>query len=172
MIDLHIRSEQPGDAGAIAALLHAAFAGNPHSQHNEHLIVERLRAGGGLSVALVALLPDGRLVGHLAFSKVSIDGRDEDWYGLGPLAVLPQMQHQGVGRALVEAGLSVLRRKGARGCVVLGEPGYYERFGFAQAAGLRYPGAPPDYFLALAFDGPAPQGLVDYDKAFGASFQA
>ncbi|MEH6435835.1 GNAT family N-acetyltransferase [Massilia sp. DD77] len=166
MIDLHIRPEQPADAGAIAALLHAAFAGNPHSNHTEHLIVERLRASGRLSVALAALLPDGRLAGHVAFSKVSIDGRDEGWYGLGPLAVLPQLQGQGVGTALVEAGLSVLRRKGARGCVVLGEPAYYGRFGFAQDAGLRYPGPPPEYFMALAFDSPAPQGVVAYDSAF------
>jgi putative acetyltransferase len=166
MIDLHIRPERPADAASIAALLYAAFAGNPHSHQTEHQIVERLRASGRLAVSLVALLPDGRLVGHVAFSKVSIDGRDEDWYGLGPLAVLPQAQGQGIGAALVEAGLSVLRRKGARGCVVLGEPDYYGRFAFAHDAGLRYPGPPPEYFMALSFDGPAPQGVVEYDSAF------
>ena len=166
MIDLHIRPERPADAASIAALLYAAFAGNPHSTQTEHQIVERLRASGRLAVSLAALLPDGRLVGHVAFSKVTIDGRDEDWYGLGPLAVLPRSQGQGIGAALVEAGLSVLRRKGARGCVVLGEPAYYGRFGFAQDAGLRYPGPPPEYFMALPFALPAPQGAVAYDSSF------
>ena len=166
MIDLHIRPERPADAASIAALLYAAFAGNPHGTQTEHQIVERLRASGRLAVSLAALLPDGRLVGHVAFSKVTIDGRDEAWYGLGPLAVLPRSQGQGIGAALVEAGLSVLRRKGARGCVVLGEPAYYGRFGFAQDAGLRYPGPPPEYFMALPFALPAPQGAVAYDSAF------
>ena len=168
MIDLHIRPEHAGDAAAIAALLQAAFAGHPHSSQAEHLIVERLRASGRLSVSLVALLPEGRLVGHIAFSPVTLDGRDEGWYGLGPLAVLPQAQGQGIGAALVEAGLSVLRRKGAQGCVVLGEPDYYRRFGFAPATGLRYPGPPPEYFMALPFHAPAPQAVVDYDSAFAA----
>lgn len=166
MIDLHIRPERPADAASIAALLYAAFAGNPHSDHTEHQIVERLRASGRLAVSLAALLPDGRLVGHVAFSKVTVDGRDEEWYGLGPLAVLPRAQGQGIGAALVEAGLSVLRRKGARGCVVLGEPAYYRRFGFAPAAGLLYPGPPPEYFMALSFAGPAPRGVVEYDRTF------
>lgn len=169
MIDLHIRPEQPGDVQAVSSLLRTAFAGRPHSDQTEHLIVERLRARGKLALGLVALLPDGQLVGYVAFSKVAIDGADPGWYGLGPLAVRPRTQGQGVGRALVEAGLACLRRRaGARGCVVLGEPGYYGRFGFAAHPDLRFPGAPAAYFQALSFAGPVPQGSVAYDEAFGA----
>jgi putative acetyltransferase len=167
MIDLHIRPEQPGDVQAVSSLLRTAFAGHPHSEHNEQLIVERLRARGRLAIGLVALLPDGELVGYVAFSKVALDGVDAGWYGLGPLAVRPRTQGQGVGRALVEAGLACLRRRGdARGCVVLGAPEYYRRFGFAADPGLRFPGPPAAYFQALSFAGPVPAGRVAYDQAF------
>ncbi|OON64541.1 GNAT family N-acetyltransferase [Massilia sp. KIM] len=164
---MHIRPEQPGDVQAVSSLLRTAFAGHPHSDHTEHLIVERLRAHGRLALGLAALLPDGELVGYVAFSKVAVDGADLGWYGLGPLAVRPRTQRQGVGRALVEAGLACLRRRAdARGCVVLGEPEYYRRFGFAADPALRFPGPPTDYFMALSFAGPAPTGSVAYDPAF------
>ncbi|WP_020655972.1 GNAT family N-acetyltransferase [Massilia niastensis] len=166
MIELHIRPELPADIAAIDAVERAAFASHPHSNQTEHLIVERLRGRGRLTLSLAALEGSGRLVGHIAFSPVTIDGQDHGWYGLGPLAVLPQAQGRGVGTALVEAGLACLRRRGARGCVLVGEPGYYGRFGFAPLASLRYPGLPPEYFLSLAFAEPAPAGVVAYDEAF------
>ncbi len=89
------------------------------------------------------------------------------WYGLGPVAVGPGHQRQGIGTRLVQAALEALRGLGAAGCVVLGEPGFYGRFGFAVEPGLILPGAPPANFLALAFgDRMLPLAEVEYHPAF------
>ena len=163
-----IRPDTAADHLPIEALLRAAFAGNPHSDGSEALIVARLRARGRLARSLVASGADGVLLGHCAFSPVTIDGADLGWMGLGPLGVLPAAQGKGVGAALVEAGLALLRADGAAGCVVLGEPAYYRRFGFRNETRLRYPGAPPEYFMAaLMNEEMVPEGLVRYDEAFG-----
>lgn len=163
---LRLRNEEPADAAAIGELLRAAFAGLAHSDQTEHLIVAGLRARGRLALSMVAQVGDTP-VGHVAFSPVAIDGVEDGWYGLGPLAVLPARQGAGIGARLVEGGLAALRARGARGCVVLGEPAYYTRFGFAAHALLRYPGPPPEYFMAQSFAGPVPAGVVAYDAAFG-----
>lgn len=162
-----VRLEQPSDLADIDSVVRAAFTFHPHSNQTEHAIVKRLRASDRLVVSLVAETPDGAIVGHAAFSPVAIDGRDLGWMGLGPLAVLPSSQGMGVGSALVRAGLAALGEMNAAGCVVLGEPGYYRRFGFEADSRLRYPGAPPEYFLYIALDDKAPpSGEVGYDKAF------
>lgn len=162
-----IRPEQPSDVADIDSVQRAAFTFHPHSNQTEHLIVRRLRTGGRLALSLVAETREGVIVGHAAFSPVTIDGREMHWMGLGPLAVLPGSQDMGAGSALVRSGLAALRASGAAGCVVFGEPGYYERFGFQSDRRLRYPGAPSAYFLALALDGaPLPSGDVAYDPAF------
>ncbi len=85
------------------------------------------------------------------------------------MAVAPERQGAGVGAALIEAGLARLRQAGASGCVVLGDPGYYVRFGFAHDATLRYEGAPAEYFMAQTFDGSRPRGAVAYSVAFEAT---
>jgi putative acetyltransferase len=162
-----LRPEQPSDTADIDSVVRAAFTFHPHSNQTEHLIVKRLRARGRLALSLVAETRDGAIVGHAAFSPVAIDGKEFGWMGLGPLAVLPSCQGMGVGSALVTAGLAALHERGAAGCVVLGEPGYYGRFGFRAEGSLRYPGAPAEYFLAAARDGKAPpSGEVSYDAAF------
>lgn len=162
-----LRVEQPADADAIGALITAAFQGHPHSAGTEAAIVRALRAAGALSLSLVAER-DARLVGHIAFSPVTIDGRPGAWFGLGPLAVAPHWQRQGVGASLVRHGLQQLREQGAAGCVVLGDPAYYGRFGFRGQPGLVYPGPPPELFMALAWPGPVPQGVVAYHPGFEA----
>lgn len=163
---LRIRTERAGDIAAIDAVLRAAFTDHPHSDGSEHLIVERLRARGKLALSLVALDHDD-VVGYLALSPVTIGGVEGGWMGLGPLAVVPARQGRGIGAALVEAGLAALDASGAAGCVVLGEPGYYGRFGFRHAPGLRYPGAPAEYFMARPRHGvTVPSGIVYYDKPF------
>lgn len=162
-----VRPEQPSDLADIDSVVRAAFTFHPHSKQTEHAIVKRLRASGRLALSLVAETPDGAIVGHVAFSPVTIDGRDMGWMGLGPLAVQPTSQGMGADSALVRAGMAALGEMKAAGCVVLGEPGYYRRFGFATDSRLRYPGAPPEYFLFIALDGSAPpSGEVAYDKAF------
>ena len=127
-----IRLERPADLSAIRALIAASFAVHPHSDRTEHHIVDRLRADGALTLSLVAV-QDELIVGHVAFSPVHIaDGShgSHGWYGLGPLAVLSGYRRRGIGAALVVRGLDLLRQLDAAGCVVLGEPNYYARFGF------------------------------------------
>ena len=162
-----IRAEEAADAVAITAVIARAFAANAHSDGTEQFIVRALRDAGALTVSLVAAT-GGEVHGHIAFSPVSISDGSARWYGLGPLAVEPSEQETGIGSALVNAGLARLRDLGAAGCVVLGEPGYYGRFGFAQVAGLRYPGPPPEYFMARSFGGRVPSGEVAYHAAFAA----
>ena len=160
-----LRPERPDDWAAITALHQSAFAGHPHSQQTEHLIVLALRAAQALTVSLVAVQGEA-VLGHVACSPVSFSDGTVGWHGLGPLAVLPQQQGRGLGQALVRAALATLQAQGAQGCVVLGDPAYYQRFGFGQHANCVLEGVPPEYFQALAF-GPAPAGgLVSYHPAF------
>jgi putative acetyltransferase len=161
-----IRSETPNDYKAIEQLTIAAFAGKSFSDSNEHLIIERLRAVGALSLSLVAER-DGSIVGHIAFSIVKINGEDQGWYGLGPVSVLPTFQKQGIGSALIKEGLAQMRAIGARGCVLEGDPEYYQRFGFKSYDNLIYVGAPAAiYFMALPFYGEVPGGKVEFHPAF------
>ncbi len=162
-----IRPERDGEQAAIAELISAAFAGHPHSAGTEAAIVRELRAAGALTMSLVALNPEGRLTGHLAFSPVRVAGRDFGWFGLGPVAVAPALQRTGIGSALIATGLDALRRIGAAGCVLVGEPAYYRRFGFAPRHGLVYPGLPAELFMALPLSATTlPQGEVSYHPAF------
>ena len=125
-----------------------------------------LRGDGALSLSLVADI-DGRIAGHIAFSAVRIEDGSEHWYGLAPVAVAARDQGHGVGKALVRAGLTELERMGARGCVVLGDPGYYAQFGFRAQPTLLFPGVPAQYFQALAFaEAPMPGGRVRYHDSF------
>ena len=160
-----IRPETPADHAAIREINVAAFAVHPFSQQTEHLIVEGLRADGALTVSLVAEA-EGRVTGHIAFSSASIDGKDLGWHLLGPVAVLPDRQRQGIGSALVLAGLEVLRGLNAKGCVLAGDPAFYTRLGFRQAKELVYPGVPPEAVLCLALDGAEPTGEVSHHPAF------
>lgn len=159
-----IRSETGADHAAIRAVVDAAFAQAPHASGTESRIVDALRRDGALSISLVADI-DGRIAGHVAISPVSIAGAP-GWHGLGPVAVAPSDQGHGVGSALVQAALAELRAAGSLGCVVLGEPGYYSRFGFDAIDGLAYPDAPPEHFMALAFGETVPRGVVTYHPAF------
>jgi putative acetyltransferase len=166
---MQLRPEHPADAPAIASLIAEAFQGNPHSAGTEPAIVRELRAAGALTLSLVAVDETGQIAGHIAFSPVNIGGRTGHWYGLGPIAVRPSLQRTGVGSQLMAEGLARLKALGAEGCVVLGEPAYYGRWGFAVHAGLSYPGVPPEYFMALAFGGEVPRGEVAYHAAFAAT---
>lgn len=160
-----IREETAADIDAISAVTRSAFANLAISQQTEHLIIRSLRAAKALAVSLVAEC-DGRVIGHVAFSRVAISDGSPDWYGLGPLSVLPEMQRQGVGKELVGQGLSRLRKVGAAGCCLVGDPQYYERFGFRSQTGLIYEGVPEPYFMALPFGSAIPQGTVEFHTAF------
>ncbi len=165
-----VRDETEADAGAIREVTIAAFKTLKISNHTEQFIIEALRAAGALTLSLVAEV-DGRLVGHIAFSPVAISDTTGNWYGLGPLSVLPEYQRQGIGKALMAAGLARLRGMEARGCCLVGHPDYYRKFGFENPPGLVLEGVPPEVFLALSFDGRVPQGTVTFQAAFTAEGQ-
>lgn len=162
-----IRNETGADARAITDVTVAAFAALPISRHTEQFIIEALRAANALAVSLVAEV-DGRVVGHVAFSPITISDGTMGWYGLGPVSVLPQHQRQGIGQALIREGLARLQALQARGCCLVGHPGYYRRLGFENVAGLMHEGVPPEVFFALSFDGHVPQGTVTFHEAFQA----
>jgi putative acetyltransferase len=163
---MQVRPEQSGEEQSISDLIAAAFAGAAHSDGTEASIVSRLRRDGALSVSLVATNRE-MLVGQVAFSPVTIDGRDLCWLGLGPVAVLPAYQRRGIGTDLIGQGLAALQAAGANGCVVLGDPGYRSRFGFSADPELWLAGVPGGYFQALRFGGTPPRGEVRYHAAFG-----
>ncbi len=121
--EITIRPERPADLEAISRVTEAAFRGHPYSQNTEQFIIEALRRSGALSISLVAVI-NAQIVGHVAFSRVTISDGSPDWYGLGPLAVAPEFQRRGIGQALVRAGLARLCELGARGCVLVGDPAF------------------------------------------------
>jgi len=165
-----IRSETDADIDAITEVTIAAFKNLAVSNGTEQFIIKALREANALTTSLVAER-DGGVVGHIAFSPVTISDGTQEWYGLGPVSVLPECQRQGIGKALIREGLSRLEARGARGCCVVGHPDYYRKFGFKNVSGLVYEGAPPEVFFALSFDGHIPQGTVTFHEAFEADGQ-
>ncbi|MGV3548179.1 GNAT family N-acetyltransferase [Rhizobium sp.] len=164
---MNIREELTADVESIRAVTQAAFADMPHSSQTEAAIIDALRAAGAIRLSLVAV-ERGAVIGNVVFSDVTIDGRD-GWVGLGPISVKPGLQRGGVGSALVRAGLEQMRSERAAGCVLVGDPAYYDRFGFKAVSGLGYDGVPDEYVLARAFSGAVPTGAIAYHSAFQAS---
>jgi putative acetyltransferase len=164
-ISIKIREETAADWRTIEELTACAFLNAAHTSHTEQYVVNALRTAGKLAVSLVAEA-DGVVVGHIALSPVSISDGASGWFGLGPISVLPQHQRREVGSQLMREALRVLRHLGACGCVVLGEPEYYGRFGFQADPDLVLPGVPPEYFQALSLDSSRPRGIVTYHEAF------
>lgn len=165
-----IRPERAGDEAAIGLVTAAAFEGNPYSDQSEPQIIERLRAAGVLTISLVAE-EEGQTLGHVAFSPVTLSGGEKGWYGLGPISVAPEHQGRGIGTRLVTEGLDCLRALGAAGCVLLGDPAYYGRFGFRLDHGLVLPDVPPGHFQALLLHGPDALGIVAFHPGFYGSAQ-
>ena len=163
-----IRNEKKSDIEVISEITIAAFKNCPHGNHTEQFIISALRAANALAVSLVAEI-EGRVVGHIAFSPVTISGHSCDWYGLGPVSVLPDYQKQGIGKSLVHEGLRLLRASGAKGVVLVGEPKYYERFGFRNLPDLILEDVPQEYFLALPFGENKSRGVVVFHEAFNAN---
>jgi putative acetyltransferase len=162
-----IRNEIDADVDAITEVTVAAFKTLEISNHTEQFIIEALRAVKALTVSLVAEL-DSRVIGHVAFSPVTISDGTQNWYGLGPVSVLPQYQRNGVGKALIQQGLSRLKDLNAKGCCLVGHPDYYRKLGFKNVSGLVHEGVPQEVFLAMSFDGQIPQGTVNFHEGFKA----
>ncbi len=165
-----IRDETNADVGMIAEVTIAAFKTLEISNHTEQFIIEALRAAKSLTVSLVAEV-DGRVVGHIAFSPVIISDGTRNWYGLGPISVLPEYQRKGIGKTLIQEGLSRLKVLNAQGCCLVGHPDYYRKFGFKNMSELVHEGVPQEVFFALSFDGHTPQGTVTFHEGFKADGQ-
>jgi putative acetyltransferase len=165
-----IRNETDADVGTITEVTIAAFKTLAISNHTEQFIIEALRAAKALTVSLVAEV-NGRVIGHIAFSPVTISDGTRNWYGLGPVSVLPEYQRKGVGKALIQEGLSRLKDLNAHGCCLVGHPDYYRKFGFKNMSGCVHEGVPQEVFFALSFDGHTPQGTVAFHEGFKADGQ-
>ncbi len=165
-----IRNETHDDISAITEVTIAAFKTLEIGNHTEQFIIEALRVAKALAVSLVAGI-DGRVVGHIAFSPMTISDGTPNWYGLGPVSVLPEHQGKGIGKALIRTGLARLKDMNAQGCCLVGHPDYYRKFGFRNVSGLVHEGVPPEVFFALSFDGHIPQGTVAFHEGFKADRQ-
>lgn len=165
MMSVEIRQESACDIDAIRRVNIEAFLEHPFSRQTEHLIVDALRDAGSLDTSLVAV-SEGAVVGHVALSRARVGDASSGWFLLGPLAVLPESQGRGIGSALVESTLEKLRSAGALGCVLVGDPGYYGRFGFSPFPDLTHQGVPDQYVLALPFTTVAPTGRIQAHEAF------
>nr|WP_287372519.1 N-acetyltransferase [Prosthecochloris sp.] len=166
-LEVVVRDETQRDVPVITQVTIEAFREMEISDHTEQFVTEALRSVGALTVSLVAEV-GGRVVGHIAFSPVTFSDGTPDWYGLGPVSVLPEYQRQGIGRALIREGLSRLKKIGALGCCLVGHPEYYRRFGFVNPVGLMHKGVPQDVFFVLPFGEHTPEGIVTFHKAFEA----
>jgi len=161
-----IRNEEQRDAAAIAQTINNAFRDADHSSGTEAQIVDALRRDHALTVSLVAIEGD-TVVGHIAASPVSV-ANGEGWYGLGPVAVRPDMQRRGIGSCLIKEALERIKENGAAGCVVLGDPAFYGKFGFVHDPSVTYADVPPPFFQVLSFRSESPSGPVQYHVAFEA----
>ncbi|MGH8586871.1 MAG: GNAT family N-acetyltransferase [Gammaproteobacteria bacterium] len=157
---IEIREERPGDVAAIRDLNKRAFG-----QDQEGNIVDALRSNGAALLSLVATL-NGRVVGHIMYSPLSVGG-EVTAAALGPMAVLPEHQRQGIGSKLVEAGNGKLKDAGCPFIIVLGHPDYYPRFGFRPASthGIKCEWEVPDnLFMLLVLDQAKMQGIFGLAK--------
>ena len=166
MTTIIIQDEKKSDAQAIYDLTEIAFKPMAYSDGTEAPLVGQLRKDGDLTISLVAMKGE-RLVGHIAFSPVTINGEHDQWYGLGPISVHPDVQKQGIGSRLINEGFERLKLLGARGCALIGDPNYYKRFGFKNDGRLEYPNVPQEAVMWVGFGEDVPQGALKFSPAFG-----
>ena len=164
-VDVQIQTERPADDAAIHALTRVAFEPMPFSSGTEAPIIRALRASGDLTLSLVAE-DDGVIVGHIAFSPVTIDGVHAGWFGLGPISVRADRQRQGIGKALIARGLELLRQRGAAGVALIGNPDIYGRAGFESDGLLAYGDLDRRLVQRLVLSGPPPRGELKFAAAF------
>ena len=166
-----IRKERASDSLSISRITKAAFEPLPISNHTEHLIIDELRRKKALTISLV-VEQQHQIIGHIAFSPVTISDGTENWFGLGPISVLPQFQKKGIGKALIREGLKQLKQVSAAGCCLVGHPEYYGRFGFENPQNLSVQGVPSEAFFSLSFGNNLPQGTVCFHEAFLKNYES
>jgi putative acetyltransferase len=166
-MNIIIRNEEESDIEAILQITKAAFQNHPYSHQTEQFIITALRKANALTISLVAQFGK-KVVGHIAFSPISISDGSLGWYGLGPISVLPEFQRKGVGKSLIREGLSRLKAAGAKGCILVGDPGYYKPLGFENSPGSIIDGVPQENILTYPFDENKIRGVVSFHEAFAA----
>jgi putative acetyltransferase len=166
-----IRPARAEDADTIDAVIRAAFASTEFGHQGEAELVRMLDADGDVMVSLVAEA-GGVIAGHVLFSRMTVeaDGHAIIAAGLAPVSVVPAQQGEGIGDALIRAGLDALREQGFAMSFVLGHEAYYPRFGYSSELAVRFvsPFAGP-HFMAMMLDSNAPWplgGRADYAPAF------
>jgi putative acetyltransferase len=165
--EMQVRLERATDRLAVRAVNEATF-GRPA----EADLVENLQREGEALASFVAE-SNQQIIGHILFTRVVIerDAGSVRSVALAPMAVLPSHQRQGIGTALIQSGLEILRERGERSVLVLGDPKYYSRFGFTSAAARNLVTPfPPDAFMALTLVSGGLDGIcgtVGYPRAFG-----
>jgi len=164
-----IRVEHSADVSAIHALTEIAFRDMPFSDGDEQDLIDRLRALGALTLSLVAVV-DAEVVGHIAFSPATAADGSHPWFALGPVSVAPELQGQGIGSALIERGLEIIKGQGALGCILTGNPQYYRRFGFELAPGNAPSGEPEQYFMLKLIAAPPTACTLHFHDAFHEDF--
>jgi putative acetyltransferase len=162
---LIIRPEQPADHAAIRDITRRAFAAMAYADGNEQDLIDRFRDAGALSLSLVAEL-DGAVRGQVTFTEAFAADASPGWYALGPVAVEPARQKQHIGSKLIETGIAELRARNAAGCVLVGDPAYYRRFGFQPFPDLCPDGEPAEYFQILPLRVTAPQTVIGFHPLF------
>lgn len=163
-----LREERAAHIPGIRAVTAAAFRDAPHASGTEPDIIDALREAGALDLSLVAF-DDAVIVGHVAFSPAAAADGSGPWFALGPVSVAPHRQRSGIGSLLIREGLATLRRDGAAGCILVGDPDYYQRFGFEPAPGQSPSADVAPYFMALAFAAALPAGAFKFHPAFDES---
>jgi putative acetyltransferase len=161
-----LRPETQADHNTIYDLTQQAFAPMPYSDGDEQDLINKLRDHGALALSLVAQMDD-RIVGHVAFSPAFAADGIPNWFALGPVSVLPELQGQGIGGLLIREGIKRLVEQNAAGITLVGNPNYYRRFGFVLSPDLAPTGQPKEYFMVLPMGCAEPTSVIAFHPLFG-----
>lgn len=162
-----IRHETEADFQKIYKLTQAAFAPMPFSQGDEPELIDKLRNCGALALSLVAQSEsDGEIIGHVAISPATHSNSDALWFGLGPISVAPNHQKQGIGTKLIAAAKEWILGQGAIGCILVGNPNYYSRYGFILSPDNCPIKEPKEFFMVWCLAKEIPIGNFAFHNAF------
>jgi len=165
MAKVLIRVEQEIDQKAIWSITKAAFKDRPYAGGDEQDLIDKLRACSGLVLSLVAEDED-EVIGQITFSQAVVEDGTGPWFALGPVSVIPSRQGEGVGRDLIKEGLQRIAVMGSLGCILTGDPNYYNRFGFEVSPENSPEKEPAEYFQLKLQEGNKPEGKFTFHKAF------
>lgn len=160
-----IRLERADDYAAIYDVTKRAFASMPFSDGDEQELIGRFRDASVLALSLVAEM-DGAVVGQITLTPAFAADASSGWFALGPIAVTPEYQSMKIGSELIGAAIAWLREQDAAGCVLVGNPAYYNRFGFKPYPALAPKGEPAEHYQILPLRVQKPNVVVGFDPQF------